>query len=52
VDLAWKDRKLAAATVRSSRGGPLVVRFGDRTASFDTRPGEPVIVGPDLARTR
>jgi alpha-L-fucosidase 2 len=52
VDLAWKDRKLAAATVRSSRGGPLVVRFGDRTASFDTRPGESVIVGPDLARTR
>ncbi len=52
VDLAWKGGTLTVATVRSSRGGTLAVRLGDRTASFETRPGESVVVGPDLARTR
>ncbi|MBM4154087.1 MAG: glycoside hydrolase family 95 protein [Lentisphaerae bacterium] len=50
VDLAWRGGALAAATIRSSKGGPLSVRCGDRTASFETRPGEVVTLGPGLAR--
>jgi alpha-L-fucosidase 2 len=50
VDLAWKDGTLATATIRSVSGGPLAVRLGGRTAAFDTRPGETVVLDATLAR--
>ena len=50
VDLAWKGGTLASATIRSGRGGPLAVRLGARTATFDTRPGETVVLDAALSR--
>ncbi len=52
VDQAWKGGKLVTATIRSSVGGPLAVRLGDATASFDTKPGEPVVLDAALRRTK
>jgi len=35
VDLAWADRRLTSATVRSLVGGECRVRYGEATASFE-----------------
>ena len=50
VDMAWKGGALATATIRSAMGGPLAVRLGGRSASFDTKPGEVVVLDAALAR--
>lgn len=41
LDVEWKDGKLTSATVRgiSNGAGDCVVRYGDKTSTFDLRPG-------------
>ena len=40
LDIQWRDGKLQKAAVRSTVGGPLKLRYGSITRSYDTRPGE------------
>jgi alpha-L-fucosidase 2 len=40
VDLAWKGGVLERAVVRSTRGEPCIVRYGQRTVPLKTRAGE------------
>jgi alpha-L-fucosidase 2 len=49
VDAAWKDGKLASATIRSVSGTGGVIRYGDKVAKLNLKPGETVTVGADLA---
>jgi alpha-L-fucosidase 2 len=44
VDIRWSDGRLASATVTSMRGGPFVVRYGERTWTLDTHVGQRVIL--------
>jgi alpha-L-fucosidase 2 len=39
VDLAWKDGKLAEASIRSDKGGPCRVRHGELAAELALPPG-------------
>jgi alpha-L-fucosidase 2 len=39
VDIAWADGKLTAATIRSNRGGQVVVRHGEKVVSLKTAAG-------------
>jgi alpha-L-fucosidase 2 len=52
VDLDWKDGKLVAARVLSTLGGPLHLRLGDKIASFETKPGQSIVVDGSLAAKR
>lgn len=49
VDVAWDEGVLTETRIRSDRGGPLVVRVGERTVRLDTRPGQESHLGPNLA---
>lgn len=40
VDLAWKDGKLASATIRNLSGSACVLRYGEQSRRIDFRPGE------------
>jgi alpha-L-fucosidase 2 len=51
VDLAWKRGALERAAVRSTRGGPCRVRYGERTVRLETRAGGAMVLGGTL-RTR
>lgn len=42
VDLAWKDGKLAGATVRNAAGGAARVRYGSKTVDISFKPGQSV----------
>jgi alpha-L-fucosidase 2 len=42
IDLAWKEGRLSAATVRATMAGKLRVRLGDRTVERSVRAGEAV----------
>jgi alpha-L-fucosidase 2 len=42
VDVDWHDGRLTTATIRSTLGGPVVVRHGEHAERRDTRPGEVV----------
>ncbi len=46
VDLAWRDGKLAEATLRPDRDGTLHIRLGDRTWTLDGKAGQPTQVKP------
>lgn len=37
VDIAWRDGKLIAANLRSKRGQPCMVRYGDETITLQTQ---------------
>ncbi len=50
VDVAWKDGQLTEAVIRSKLGKPLEVRRGEKTAKFDTRPGQTIRLDGRLAR--
>jgi alpha-L-fucosidase 2 len=50
VDIAWRDGRLTAATVRSIAGtGHARVRWGDRVVDFQLAPGQSRRLGPDLS---
>jgi alpha-L-fucosidase 2 len=40
VDVQWKRRQLESARLRSSVGGSVLVRYGDRQLSVNLAPGE------------
>jgi alpha-L-fucosidase 2 len=40
VDLAWKDNKLVAATLRSTNGTNPKVRYGDKVVQLSLKPGQ------------
>ena len=42
VDIAWKNGKLASATIRSKIGGPCTVISAGKTVTIDTRPGQTI----------
>lgn len=48
VGIEWKQGRLARASLLSKSGGPVIVRYGDRTAAFTTRPGQKLELGSDL----
>ncbi len=48
VDIEWKDGALAQASIKSDRGGPAVVRLGERVARFETRPEETLTLNSEL----
>jgi alpha-L-fucosidase 2 len=52
VDLEWGDGRLKGASLRSHRGGPVLVEYGGRRASFPTRAGETLLLDGTLARRR
>lgn len=39
VDIEWRDGKLTSATVKSLKGEPCVVRYGDKAVGLDTKAG-------------
>jgi len=47
VDLEWRAGELVRARVESLRGMPLTVRYGGRTRSLRTAPGETVAITPE-----
>ncbi len=48
VDIRWRDGSLAQARILSGRGGPCLVRCGDRVVELETCPGQEVCLGADL----
>ena len=40
VDIAWKDGKLAAATIRSITGTACKVRYGEKVVDLKLKPGQ------------
>ncbi len=52
LDLTWKEGKLVQARVRSTLGGPLNLRSGEKTLRVETMPGEVVEVDGALAVRR
>ncbi len=48
VNLTWKSGRLTAAEITSTLGGPCTVRLGDKDATFTTKPGEILTLGPTL----
>ncbi|WP_165234133.1 glycoside hydrolase family 95 protein [Aquisphaera insulae] len=50
VDLAWKDGKLARATLHSDLGNPCKVSLGDRVETLSLSRGQTVSLGADLRR--
>ena len=48
VDLTWAGGKLTRATIRSVTGTGGRVRYGERVAILDLKPGESRSLGPQL----
>ena len=48
VDLQWKDSKLLSATIRSTAGTGLKVRWGQQEKQIKLKPGGQVTLGPDF----
>lgn len=50
VNIYWEKGQLVKAKIVSSLGGKLNVRLGEDTVSFDTRPGEIIILNKNLKK--
>lgn len=48
VDITWKNGILSEARIKSALGGKLHVRLGQKTAEFDTKAGEVIILNANL----
>jgi alpha-L-fucosidase 2 len=51
VDLAWKNGKLAGATIRGAKKSVFRLRYGDRTVDAAVAPGQPKTFDADLVCT-
>ena len=50
VDMAWKNGKLASATVHSLGGADARIRCGQKSAVLTLKPGQTVRLGPNLGK--
>jgi len=48
VNLEWKDGKLQKGEIKSLLGNPCVIRYGDKTASFDIPSGKTITLTENL----
>ena len=48
VNLEWRDGRLVRAEIRSTIGGSCTVRYGDKTVTRDTKPGESFTYEPGV----
>jgi alpha-L-fucosidase 2 len=48
LDLAWQDGKLAAAGIRSAKGGACQVRYGDKVVQLKLKPGASARLSEEL----
>jgi alpha-L-fucosidase 2 len=48
VDIAWKDGKLVEAVLRSKKGNPAKVRYGEKVVEIRTEAGKGYPLGGDL----
>ena len=46
TEVKWRDGRLARAEVRSTLGGECVLRYGDKTVTRQTKPGESFVFEP------
>lgn len=51
IDIEWDAGQLQEASIRSIHGGPAVVRLGNRTVEFPTRPGDVWVLDSNLNKT-
>ncbi len=42
VNMSWKDRKLSACEIKSILGNPCIVRYGEKTKTFDLPSGKSI----------
>jgi len=49
VNLAWKEGKLAEATIQSKCGGPCLIWWGDKHVTLDTKPGRSYRLNKDFS---
>jgi alpha-L-fucosidase 2 len=50
MDITWKDGRLTQATLRSRRGKPCTVRYGEKVITFSTEAGASYRLGGTLER--
>jgi alpha-L-fucosidase 2 len=48
VDLEWKEGEMASARVLSKLGNPLTIMYRDVTSSFETKPGQVLVLDQRL----
>jgi alpha-L-fucosidase 2 len=46
VDMDWKDGKLVKAEIFARNGGPLNIRYGRKTQTHNTKPGQQITFTP------
>ena len=49
VEIAWDEGRLVSATILSGHGSPCRIRYGERTASISTSPGQSYRLDSELA---
>ena len=47
IDIAWNNGRLLSASILSKNGNPASVRYGDRLAKIDLRPGRTARLQPE-----
>jgi alpha-L-fucosidase 2 len=50
IELAWENHKLTSAKIKSDGGRKAVVRYGERTAEIEVKPGATVRLNSELKR--
>jgi len=50
VDMDWDEGRLSGARIRSTLGGRCQVRYADRSADIETKPGEALVLDGRLSR--
>ncbi len=48
VEISWENNKVTAARIKSINGRKAVVRYGDRTAEIQLKPGATIQLNPEL----
>ncbi|MDQ8202168.1 glycoside hydrolase family 95 protein [Pelagicoccus sp. SDUM812003] len=52
VSMEWSAGQLVSTEIRSSRGGPITVRLGQEQRTFETKKGDVIELGSDLASAK
>ncbi len=48
VNMEWKDGKLTGAEIKSLLGNPCIVRYGEKTKSYDIKAGESIKITGEI----